>query len=146
MFLKQEIGGIVILFCPFQLTRSISTSGNAAGNSSALEGGGVVVGGPGSPYHRSTSGSLNGLAFSTRPNLNKELMQKLRSMTETIKMLSDENQRLKGDNEGLRDELESVAKAGVVRRTARNSTVATVQLASLGDRKSGGFGLIYRCH
>ena len=27
-------------------------------------------------------------------------------MTETIKMLSDENLQLKGDNEGLRDELE----------------------------------------
>ena len=81
-------------------------------------------GGPGSPYHRSTAGSLNGLAFSSRPNLNKELMQKLRSMTETIKMLSDENLRLKGDNEGLRDELEGVARAGVVRRTARNVAAA----------------------
>ena len=45
-------------------------------------------------------------------------------MTETIKMLSDENLRLKGDNEGLRDELESVARAGVVRRTARNVAAA----------------------
>ena len=51
-------------------------------------------------------------------------LQKLRSMTETIKMLSDENLRLKGDNEGLRDELEGVAKAGVVRRTARNVAAA----------------------
>ena len=39
-------------------------------------------------------------------------------------MLSDENLRLKGDNEGLRDELEGVAKAGVVRRTARNVAAA----------------------
>lgn len=112
-----------------KLTRSISTSGNAVvgeGSGVGVGGGaGVVGGGPGSPYHRSTAGSLNGLtAFSSRPNLNKELMQKLRSMTETIKMLSDENLRLKGDNEGLRDELESVARAGVVRRTARNVAAA----------------------
>ena len=45
-------------------------------------------------------------------------------MTETIKMLSDENLRLKGDNEGLRDELEGIARAGVVRRTARNVAAA----------------------
>ena len=39
-------------------------------------------------------------------------------------MLSDENLRLKGDNEGLRDELEGIARAGVVRRTARNVAAA----------------------
>ena len=64
---------------PFQLTRSISTSGNAVVAEGGVGVGGVVGGGPGSPYHRSvsTAGSLNGLtsAFSSRPNLNKELMQ-----------------------------------------------------------------------
>ena len=95
-------------------------------------------GGPGSPYHRSTAGSLNGLtAFSSRPNLNKELMQKLRSMTETIKMLSDENLRLKGDNEGLRDELEGIARAGVVRRTARNVAASAPTAAALDESKMG---------
>ena len=49
-------------------------------------------------------GSLNGLA--SRPSLNKELMQKLRSMTETIKMLSDENSNLRGENDQLRDVVE----------------------------------------
>ena len=94
-------------------------------------------GGPGSPYHRSTAGSLNGLAFSSRPNLNKELMQKLRSMTETIKMLTDENLRLKGDNEGLRDELEGIARAGVVRRTARNVAASAATAAALDESKMG---------
>ena len=32
---------------------------------------------------------------------NKELMHKLRSMTETIKMLSKENESLRGQNEDL---------------------------------------------
>ena len=67
------------LLNPFQLTRSISTSGNAVVGEGGVGVGGVVGGGPGSPYHRSvsTAGSLNGLtsAFSSRPNLNKELMQ-----------------------------------------------------------------------
>ena len=65
--------------------------------------------GPGSPYRSSVAGSLNGLA--SRPSLNKELMQKLRSMTETIKMLSDENFTLKNENESLRDELEDNRKS-----------------------------------
>ena len=59
-------------------------------------------GGPGSPYR--SSGSINGLGLglgpglgSARPSLNKELMQKLRSMTETIKMLTDENAELRKD-------------------------------------------------
>ncbi|XP_040564123.1 uncharacterized protein [Lepeophtheirus salmonis] len=54
---------------------------------------------PGSPY-RSSSGSLNGLT--SRPSLNKELVQKLRSMTETIKILSDENIVVKEENQRLR--------------------------------------------
>eukprot|EP00096_Caligus_rogercresseyi_P012639 TRINITY_DN535_c0_g1_i1.p1 TRINITY_DN535_c0_g1~~TRINITY_DN535_c0_g1_i1.p1 ORF type:complete len:505 (+),score=110.06 TRINITY_DN535_c0_g1_i1:186-1700(+) len=56
-------------------------------------------GAPGSPY-RSSSGSLNGLT--SRPSLNKELVQKLRSMTETIKILSDENAVVREENQRLR--------------------------------------------
>ena len=36
-----------------------------------------------------------------KPSLSKELMQKLRSMTETIKMLSDENAQLRTQNEEI---------------------------------------------
>lgn len=74
-----------------QLTRSISSTGHHHQPDA----------GPGSPY-RSSSGSINGLGLglgpglgSARPSLNKELMQKLRSMTETIKMLTDENAELR---------------------------------------------------
>ncbi|XP_059094769.1 uncharacterized protein DDB_G0284459-like isoform X3 [Tigriopus californicus] len=77
-----------------KLTRSISTSGHCNGDLSHV--------GPGSPY-RTSSGSLNGLG--SRPSLNKELMQKLRSMTETIKMLSQENSSLRTENEELRDDM-----------------------------------------
>lgn len=35
----------------------------------------------------------------------QELMQKLRSMTETIKMLSNENAILRSENEEIRDEM-----------------------------------------
>ena len=45
---------------------------------------------------------------SGKPSLSKELMQKLRSMTETIKMLSDENEILKRENERIKDEEEGV--------------------------------------
>ncbi len=80
-----------------QLTRSISSSADANGVAVVSGGGG---GGAGSPYHhhRSSSGAINGLGLglgSARPNLNKELMQKLRSMTETIKMLGEENAELR---------------------------------------------------
>ena len=56
---------------------------------------------------------LNGYATgvpvsSTKHSLSKELMQKLRSMTETIKMLSDENEMLKRENDRIRDEEEGV--------------------------------------
>ncbi len=83
------------VFSPLQLTRSISSSVDA--NGVAVVSGG---GGAGSPYHhhRSSSGAINGLGLglgSARPNLNKELMQKLRSMTETIKMLGEENAELR---------------------------------------------------
>merc|ERR1719278_2010246 len=47
----------------------------------------------------SLSGSLNGL--SNKPCLNRELVAKLRSMTETIKMLSTENVALREENDGL---------------------------------------------
>lgn len=90
---------IRIFFFRPQLTRSISSSNNhhdPGGGGSHVPASG---GGPGSPY-RSSSGSLNGLSGlaggpNLRPSLNKELMQKLRSMTETIKMLGEENAALK---------------------------------------------------
>ncbi len=86
------------VFSPLQLTRSISSSVDA--NGVAVVSGGGGGGGAGSPYHhhRSSSGAINGLGLglgSARPNLNKELMQKLRSMTETIKMLGEENAELR---------------------------------------------------
>jgi len=49
---------------------------------------------PGSPYKGSLNG-LNGSLGFGRPNLSKELVQRLRSMTETIKMLSEENAELR---------------------------------------------------
>lgn len=56
---------------------------------------------PGSPY-RTTSSSLNQFTHS-KPNLSKELLHKLRSMTETIKMLHAENAALKRENDELRE-------------------------------------------
>lgn len=47
----------------------------------------------------SLSGSLN--ALSNKPCLNRELVAKLRSMTETIKMLSTENVTLREENDNL---------------------------------------------
>ena len=49
------------------------------------------------------SGSLSGslTALSNKPCLNRELVAKLRSMTETIKMLSTENVALREENDGL---------------------------------------------
>jgi len=49
----------------------------------------------------SLSGSLD---HSGRPSLNRELVAKLRSMTETIKMLSLENGSLRDENDTLREE------------------------------------------
>ena len=57
-----------------------------------------VVGAPGSPYRASSGTALNS---TPKPSLSKELMQKLRSMTETIKMLSDENAQLRTQNEEI---------------------------------------------
>jgi len=50
--------------------------------------------------------SLNGtLDHSGRPSLNRELVAKLRSMTETIKMLSLENGALREENDTIREEV-----------------------------------------
>ena len=59
---------------------------------------GDVPGAPGSPYRASSGTALNS---APKPSLSKELMQKLRSMTETIKMLSDENAQLRTQNEEI---------------------------------------------
>ena len=59
------------------------------------------------PYRRedmgsSMTGSLSGMsAISNKPCLNRELVAKLRSMTETIKMLSTENVALREENDQL---------------------------------------------
>merc|ERR1719410_992232 len=69
---------------------------------------GEVVGAPGSPYRASSGTALNS---APKPSLSKELMQKLRSMTETIKMLSDENAQLRTQNEEiLRAKKEEIAR------------------------------------
>ena len=47
----------------------------------------------------SLSGSFTGL--STKPCLHRELVAKLRSMTETIKMLSTENVSIREENDNL---------------------------------------------
>lgn len=47
-------------------------------------------------------------------------MQKLRSMTETIKMLSDENSNLRGENDQLRDVVEEAE--GVTTKGRRETT------------------------
>ena len=61
----------------------------------------------------SMSGSMS--AVSNKPCLNRELLAKLRSMTETIKMLSTENVALREEN----DQLMSVRDDGM---TARGKT------------------------
>ena len=55
----------------------------------------------------SMSGSMS--AVSNKPCLNRELLAKLRSMTETIKMLSTENVALREEN----DQLMSVRDEGM---------------------------------
>ena len=62
----------------------------------------------GYPGGLSSQTSLASSSATTRHSLSKELMQKLRSMTETIKMLSDENEMLKRENERIKDEEEGV--------------------------------------
>ena len=56
------------------------------------------------------SGSMS--AVSNKPCLNRELLAKLRSMTETIKMLSTENVALREEN----DQLMSVRDDGMTVR------------------------------
>ena len=56
------------------------------------------------------SGSMS--AISNKPCLNRELLAKLRSMTETIKMLSTENVALREEN----DQLMSVRDDGMTAR------------------------------
>ena len=56
------------------------------------------------------SGSMS--AVSNKPCLNRELLAKLRSMTETIKMLSTENVALREEN----DQLMSVRDDGMTAR------------------------------
>merc|ERR1712223_1085638 len=73
----------------------------------------VATGGARSYLNNSTASGLNGYTSgvpvsSAKHSLSKELMQKLRSMTETIKMLSDENEMLKRENDRIRDEEEGV--------------------------------------
>ena len=58
----------------------------------------------------SMSGSMS--AISNKPCLNRELLAKLRSMTETIKMLSTENVALREEN----DQLMSVRDDGMTAR------------------------------
>jgi len=56
----------------------------------------------GGSFNGSMSGSLSGMsAVSNKPCLNRELVAKLRSMTETIKMLSTENVALREENDEL---------------------------------------------
>ena len=61
------------------------------------------------------SGSMS--AVSNKPCLNRELLAKLRSMTETIKMLSTENVALREEN----DQLMSVRDDGMTARGEEDS-------------------------
>ena len=82
-----------------QISRSLSTgNGNAAVMAMISPTNGDIPGAPGSPYRASSGTALNS---APKPSLSKELMQKLRSMTETIKMLSDENAQLRTQNEEI---------------------------------------------
>ena len=75
-------------------------------------------------------------------------MQKLRSMTETIKMLSDENEILKRENERIRDEEEGVytvikhevGKVGASQVSAKPSTAAKKLNNNVAAVRSGEGG------
>ena len=82
----------------FQISRSLSTGNGSAVMAMISPTSGEVPGAPGSPYRASSGTALNS---APKPSLSKELMQKLRSMTETIKMLSDENAQLRTQNEEI---------------------------------------------
>merc|ERR1719394_2321851 len=74
----------------------------------------------------SMTGSLSGMsAVSNKPRLNRELLAKLRSMTETIKMLSTENVALREEN----DQLMTVRDDGMTEDANDNDEV--VKLKSL---------------
>merc|ERR1712223_2023623 len=92
-----------------KISRSLSTgNGNAAVMAMISPTTGDIPGAPGSPYRASSGTALNS---APKPSLSKELMQKLRSMTETIKMLSDENAQLRTQNEEiLRAKKEEIAR------------------------------------
>ena len=79
----------------FQISRSLSHGNGSAAVMAMISPNTECA--PGSPYRASSGTSLN----SNKPSLSKELMQKLRSMTETIKMLSDENAQLRTQNEEI---------------------------------------------
>jgi len=74
-----------------------ATAADTPDSSLQFNRGGISPSGePGSPYRGSLNGlNQNGGAAFGRPNLSKELVQRLRSMTETIKMLSEENAELR---------------------------------------------------
>ena len=75
-------------------------------------------------------------------------MQKLRSMTETIKMLSDENEMLKRENDRIRDEEEGVytvikhevGKVGGSHGTSKTlATTKKMSSNSTANRGEGGY-------
>ena len=157
----------------FQFSRSLST-GNAAtssvgGVSSSTT---TVISadhyGPGSPYRSNTGGGVGGglsagisagslgsssavggggQGFVAKHSLSKELMQKLRSMTETIKMLSDENELLKRENDRIRDEEEGVyvVKQSKVLGHQNVGNVGVLPVASTVQKTSGETHWVRRC-
>ncbi|XP_023349343.1 myosin-2 heavy chain isoform X2 [Eurytemora carolleeae] len=84
-------------------TKEINRSSSDEEGGLCVKGGmsrsGSLSGLPGIGGMGSRSGSIN--ALSSKPSLNRELVTKLRSMTETIKMLSSENVALRTENESL---------------------------------------------
>ena len=104
----------------FQFSRSLSTGNTSGGQPAGTVDAAAAAVLPGSPYRTSSTGaglhgSYGGGLFNgglspgpAKHSLSKELMQKLRSMTETIKMLSDENEILKRENDRIKDEEEGV--------------------------------------
>jgi len=73
----------------------------------------------------SLSGSLN--ALSNKPCLNRELVAKLRSMTETIKMLSTENVALREEN----DNLMNLREEGIHSQDDDNNDVSDTKLKAV---------------
>ena len=72
------------------------------------------------------SGSLSGMsAVSNKPCLNRELVAKLRSMTETIKMLSTENVALREENDELLSGKDDKMSIGTGKNIFFETTVCT---------------------